>query len=48
MNKKIDNYDFAINNSIFIQDSFHDDIVQCLENRQKQENKLNLVADRLN
>jgi hypothetical protein len=39
---KIENLDvkasFDINNSIFIQDSFHDDIVQCLENRQKQEN----------
>ena len=39
---KIENLDvkasFDINNSISIQDSFHDDIVQCLENRQKQEN----------
>ena len=38
---KIENLDvkasFDINNSTFIQDSFHDDIVQCLENRQKQE-----------
>lgn len=39
---KIENLDikasFDINNSTFIQDSFHDDIAQCLENRQKQEN----------
>ena len=38
---KIENLDvkasFDINNYTFIQDSFHDDIVQCLENRQKQE-----------
>ena len=39
---KIENLDvkanFDINNSTFIPDSFHDNIVQCLENRQKQEN----------
>ncbi len=39
---KIENLDikasFDINNSTFIQDSFHDEIAQCLENRQKQEN----------
>ena len=39
---KIENLDvkasFDINNSIFIQDSFHDEIVQYFKNRQKQEN----------
>jgi hypothetical protein len=39
---KIENLDtkasFDINNYTFIKDYFHDEIIQCLENRQKQEN----------